>query len=208
MVQQCGQRGAGQQLVEAGVGAVVRPQRVVHREHDLRHNRRAHGDAQTDRHHQCPTGARCHGQQTQQQQWEHHVELLFDGQRPEVQKRAAVHVGCEVVGRVGQEVPVGRVQQRAARIVDEALSRQSRLDQDARCRDADDGHHSGRQQTTDPARVEGDERDPSGAPELVDDDAAHQESRQDEEDVDTDEPSDDVAQPGVKQHDEIDRDGP
>ena len=105
---------AGQELVRAGVGAVVRAAHVHGREvqRGAAATRRAGHDDQP--HDLPPAIAGAPGDQVHRAQEERpaEVELLLDRERPEVHDRIGVDVRREVVVRLADEVPVGDVEER------------------------------------------------------------------------------------------------
>ena len=190
------ERRAGQQLVGAGVRAVVgqRPGREQDR------GGGADGGEHEDGAEQQARGARARRQpararpQPEQQRRPHEVELLLDGQRPEVDERARHVAGREVVALGQAEMPVDAVQRGergvvADRRVVDAVQQPERAD------DHDGEHeHRGRQQPAHAARVEAREVDAASARELVDEQARDEVAGEDEEDVDADEAT---GNPGV-----------
>ena len=99
-----GQQGAGEELVGAGVGAVVGPVGVGAFEGPRPRQRGdgagGHGDPQD----LVLAGAEAAGdhEQAPQQQGPQQVELFLHRQRPEVQHRVGRQVGAEVAGRLGR----------------------------------------------------------------------------------------------------------
>ena len=147
--------------------------------------------------------------QAQQRERPEQVELLLDGERPEVQqgRRRASELRGEVVAepggehevddeatggnRVGGQRPLGDRRQ-------EHLRRDHRDDHDdARCR----------QQTPGAPCPESRQRDRAGRGDLTQQQSRDQKTGEHEEHVDADEPAGEPSDPGVKQDDGNDRDG-
>jgi hypothetical protein len=137
-----------------------------------------------------------------------HVELLLDGERPEVVERPVRVLLREVVGRLGGQPDVHRVAARRRDVVRHRL-RADRPEQEARRDgDADDREDRLRHQSLDPSCVEPPQADAPAAFELAGEEAGDQEARDHEEDVNADVAAAGEPEPGVRQHHEPDRDRP
>ena len=134
-----------------------------------------------------PTRARPAPQRQQRDQREHQVELLLDGQRPQVleQRRPADELEVRPVG--GDLPPVRHV----ARGGEDVAAQLARL---AGQHEPDAGHRHQQepergQQPPGAPGVEVPEREPPGPLDLVEDQRRDEEAGQDEEDVDAEEPA-------------------
>ena len=109
-----GEQGAGEELVGAGVGAVVGPVGVGCAQQPRPRQRAtgAGGDCKAQQPGLAGAEAAGGNEQAAQQQGPQQVELFLHRQRPEMQHRVVGHVGAEVVRRLGDEIPVGDVQER------------------------------------------------------------------------------------------------
>ena len=185
----CGHRGADQQTHGVGVGAEVHPAGVVryrrrgadgeHGHRDRREQREDGGDLPDPR----PPCA--HGHHDDER--EHQVELLLDGQRPQVlqQRRTAHHLE---VRAVGEDLPPVRHVRHGGGDVPAQLRRLAgHRDRDATHRDQQ--QRQGRQQAACAPRVEAAEREAAGAFHLVEHERGDEVAGQDEEDVDPQEPA-------------------
>ena len=194
------ERAAGEQLVGAGVRAVVRQRARVEQD------RQGGGDGGQREHRaeQQPVTdgvaarARDRGPQPEQQRRPEDVELLLDAERPEVDQRAVDVARREVVDLRQGEAPVRAVQRGERRVVaDRSLV--GAVHEDVRRDDHDrDDERRGRQQPAHAARVEAREVDAAAAQQLVDEQARDEVARQHEEDVDADEPASRPAVAEVK----------
>ncbi len=128
-----------------------------------------------------------------QQRTPHQVELLLHGERPEVQQRALVPPGGQVVGLLGDEAPVADRERRREHVVLQVGPPQRhRQPGTEQCHRAE--HDRGRgQQPAGPAGEELAEPDPAGGGGLAQQQAGDQVAGDDEEDVDPDEAA---GQPG------------
>ena len=201
-----GEQRAGEQLVEPGVGAVVGAVGAAGGKHQLGDQRGHQQRAEHPQRHGAsyPPG---HPGEQEEQQREADVVLLLDRERPEVQERALVDVGGEVVAGGGQEVPVGVVEQGAARVADDREARHHRPQQREDQAGRDDDEDRGGQQPADPAGVEAADAQPPGLLELAEQHPGHEEAGEAEEQVDADEAARGPAQPGVEEQHQVDRHG-
>ena len=114
--------------------------------------------------------------------------------------------GREVVGGVDGEAHVRERQAGRQAVVGDPPEVQRRKDERRRQERRGEHEHGGRKDASGPACVERAEADPSRAFTFVHEQARDQEARQDEEDVDTDEPGLGSRDPDVAEEDEQDRD--
>jgi hypothetical protein len=106
-----GQRGPDEESRRAGVGPVVEPGgvevRVVEDRHE--HGGRRRAREQEEDQAPPPVAQRPDAHPEGEQRRPQHVELLLDGERPQVQEERGAADGLEVGLLAGQKVPVGRV---------------------------------------------------------------------------------------------------
>nr|WP_258016897.1 hypothetical protein [Nocardioides marinisabuli] len=203
--QQHGERRTGHQLVEPGVGGVVRPRGVDLGPDELVDGR---GDHQADQHaEQHDLVATAPAPPHQQHQGEQHVELLLHRERPEVQERRLLHVAGEVVGAVEDELPVGDVQQRRAGLRDELEALGLRGEQHEEGARAEDGDDGGRQQPTGATREERPQPQLAAGARAVQHHGGDQEAGQHEEEVQAQEAVGEAGQLGVEEQHQHHRDG-
>ena len=144
----------------------------------------------------------------EQEQRPHQVELLLDGQRPEVLQHRRGALGREVVGAVDGELDVHRVRRGPERVAGEVPRRQRRLEQVREHAGDDHDRDGGGEQPADPPGVEAPEADPSGRVELAQQVVGDQEAGDDEEDVDPDVATGEPGDAGVREHHGEHRDRP
>lgn len=139
------------------------------------------------------------GQQPGHHEGPEHVELLLDGQRPQVleQRRGG---GREVVGAAEDHHPVARVGQRAEPLPAQAR-RELRDGEPRQRRAADQRHHHGRHQAPHAAHPEGSEAQPPAAVDPADQARGDQEAGEYEEHVHAHEPARQQGRPGVEHED-------
>ena len=184
-------RGTDQQLMGPGQRAVVRDRwvgLVVADGHDGDGRDRRHG--QGDEHDEEPPAgpAHDHGQGASHGQRPDDVELLLDGERPQVADRRCRRERLEIALAGEDEPPVRDVAQRreevpAERALGDGIGR-GRPDRDDR-----DEHEQRRQQPSGTAVPELDEVDATRPHALADQEGRDEEARQDEEEVDAEEPA-------------------
>ncbi len=124
-----------------------------------------------------------------------------------MEQRRGRQLGLEVVGRLEGEAQVGGVERSGDPVGRDVTGTQRREDQDARGDGHQDEQGHGRQQPAQAAGVEGRQRDRPGRLELAEQQAADQEARQDEEDVDPDVSPAEARDRRVVEQDQYDRDG-
>jgi hypothetical protein len=110
---QC-QTGAGKQLIRTRVGSVICAV-DIRRRNMQGHESRSHAAQHDDRaQHPPPTATGACGQDEHggQEHGPHEIELLLDGQGPEMQNRIGVDVRGEIVGALANEVPVRDIYER------------------------------------------------------------------------------------------------
>ncbi len=175
----------GEELEEAGVGAEVGTHRVDPGEQHLGGHRG--GDEQADHGQQQLGAPAAPAVPGDHQQREEDVVLLLHRERPEVHERRLADVTGEVVGAVGDELPVGQVDQRRLRLPDqlEPLRLGGQHHEDA-AGEHDRGDRGG-QQPSYPPGVVGAEPEPALGVHLPEDHVGHHETGEHEEHVQHDE---------------------
>ena len=191
------------------VRAVVGPVEVGAREVERRDQRapRGHHHDAADHVPLRPSHATSGDDQACEQHGPHRVELLFDGEGPEVHHRAGVDVAGEVVVGLADEEPVRDIEERG-------LDRAQRVDHLGRRRDRGEGRGRDRQhderrgqQPPEAPGIEPCEADAALAPDIAQQQLGHQEAREHEEDIDADEPAVEACEAGVERDHEIHGDG-
>lgn len=135
------------------------------------------------------------------------IELLLDSEGPEVQQRALLLPGGEVVGPLRDEAPVGGGERRHDHVVLQvgAPQRNGQPGPGQGHRAEDDG--GGGQEPTGPPGEEVQKPDPAGGDRLTDEQAGDEVAGHDEEDVHADESARETRNPGVEGEDREDGDG-
>ena len=201
-------QGAQRQLPGPGERGEVGGRRIGGR---LDHGHRERGDddaGQGDRQPdgQRPSGAEC--ADGQEDRGIDQVELLLDGQRPEVEEGGGRLVGRQVVGADRGEVEVGQEDRRPSG-VDGCLVAEHRADHGVGRDDGDDDDQGGgRDDPAAPPSVEVEQRRAPGCVPLPEEDSGDDEPRDDEEHIDADVAATQAGEAAVIQHDQGDSDGP
>ena len=202
---QQGEPGPRQQLPCPGREAVERPRLVAAGEGHARQERQR----PQERHQPGDDGqgtAAVAGEELEQHR-PHQVELLLQGQRPEVQQRRRRGVTREVVALAMGEHDVDHEHRRCQRVVGQVDCRQRIEDEVAGHERRHDHERRRRQQPTGAPGPEAPERDEAGAAQLTDEQRRDQEPGDDEEDVDADEAGAERPELGVVGEHENDGDG-
>ena len=170
---------ADKQRERAGVGAVVHAARVVQRVVQQRHlQRRQEGDDQRGIAHSGALHARFVGDQQHDRPDE--VELLFDGERPEVGERRGSAQRVEIRSILEDVPPVRHPEQRGPHVVAQ-LREQAVVEQGAECGGAYDDQHDGRHEPSHASQPELWQVDGFGVVPLDEQQAGYEIARQHEE---------------------------
>ena len=176
-----GQQGAGHDLLDPGVGAVVEAG-DAHSVVQEQGGHRGREDDPEGRHHgQAP--APPPAQHEQGEGRPDQVELLLDGERPGMEERGGWPEPDEVVLPGEDEPPVRHIGQRGEGVTPEGAQRAGQGEPVGVGRDEQHGQEQRRQQPPGAPLVEVPEPHPSGRGPLPDQQGGDQEAGQDEEDV-------------------------
>ena len=194
---------AGQQLEEPGVGGEVGAGGVDLGPVELRGDRQRGQDGQPAEQHPRPAGGELPPRQ--QEQREDDVVLLLDRERPEVHEGRVPDVAGEVVRTVGDELPVGEVDERRLRVAHQPEPLGLRGDQHEHDGRHDDRDHRGGQQPAYASGVVAPQPELARRVHLAEHHVGDEEAGQDEEEVQHDEAAGRPGHAGVEEDDDDDR---
>ena len=198
-----GEERTREQFARAGVGAVVRA--VVARDEELGGDARRAQRGQRD--HDNPAPVPSEEVQTEDQEREEHVELLFDRQGPEVLYRARRFEEGGVRPAFTKQAPVRDVGQRTEELGAQPVAPGSEAAVRRQGRDTGEGRDRGGEEPPQPSLPEPEHVDAAGVLALAQHEHAHEEAREREEQADAEVAAARAAEAGMERDDSDDRDG-